>query len=213
MSLKSNNGFSYASLPMACKNIASAVVRDIEEFNKYGVSIEDIEQFALKIEEHINMETDEEYRAEINVASRIKNELADKLRNQIRILIIGLRLNYKNYKDLRKRLEVKNIYQQSDLKLKETVEKVILVFRDILVNLENNELLENGVNTLEQINNEFDTALQNQIKYKEERKAASYKRRKLANELYEQASTYAELGKVIWANDVRYKHYVLRRKL
>ncbi len=211
MSLESNNSFTYASLSRACNNIASSMLRDIEQFNKYGITIEEIEEFVWKIEVHDNMKADKEYLGEITDATKIKNDLAEQLRNQLRMIITWIRTRYTSNKELKTRLNISNIYQQSDPKLKETVEKAVLVFRDLVLKADNSEAIDIEIDKLDQIDNDFNEIIQNILQMKDERKAAAYKRRKHANDLYKKLSAYAELGKNIWENDVRQKHYILKR--
>jgi len=213
MSLPSNNRFSYAELPMACYNMANSIINDIEVFKKYGITIEEMEEFKRKIELHNNMETDEEYVGRIMDATIIKNNLSKQLRSQLRMIITWLRTRYTSNTELRTRLNISNIYKQPDLKLHETIERAILVFRDLISNADNREAIDNEIDILEQINNEFNTTIQNRLQLQDQRKAAAFKRRKHANDLYKQLAAYSELGKNIWENDVRQKHYLMKRLL
>ncbi len=85
---------SYGELIGICSNVYGYMQRDAAEFLLYGITATNISDFNAKIEAFYNYPQDQEYEAGVKRTTRIKNELANALRIELRAYNTRAKLIY-----------------------------------------------------------------------------------------------------------------------
>ena len=83
-SKESSFAFSYAKLFMLCVEKADLMERDIIEYNKFGITIEGVNEFVAQAYEFHSIDTDNELKALQVEALNVREAVADELRKILR---------------------------------------------------------------------------------------------------------------------------------
>jgi len=206
---KVNFSMSYAELSGVSKQRANTILRDIAEFENYGISEAEILAFKAKVAGFDSMRIDEDYRGLVMQATQDKDELADRIRGKVRELATFIRRTYSTKSGAYARLKLGNIAKLNDLKLYRTVNSFCYVSRSLELELTAN--IADRLSILEDLNMQFNALIEEKSRRIEERDIATLNRVLLANEIYNQFSEYSRIGQVIWAesNEAKYNDYVI----
>ncbi len=207
--LKTNFNMAYADLSAQSRQQVNTIMRDITEFENYGISADDISAFRTKVEELENMRIDEDYRGLVMEATQNKDAMAKPIKSSVREIAFYIKQTYGIKSGAYARLNIGNIGKLSDSKLSRTAKSFCRVVRSMelpLTDAISAKLLE-----LESINEQFTVLIDEKDKRIEERDLATLNRVILSNEIYNKFSHYSQLGQVIWAehNGAKYNDYVI----
>ncbi len=206
---KTNFSMSYADLSGISKQKVNTVIRDIAEFERFGITAEQVNAFRAKVEDFDNTQIDQEFRGVIVAATVQKNELANQVRHLIRETSVFIKQHYGLQSSAYQTLEIKELSQLSDTKLFRRANSVIRVARLVAGELPTG--IETAVNELETVNNSFSNSIENKNSLVEQRDIATHGRISLANSIYKELMEYCEIGQVVWAetHEAKYNDYVI----
>jgi len=207
--LKTNFNMAYADLSALSKQQVNTIMRDITEFENYGISAAEIQAFRTKVEELDNMRIDEDYRGLVMEATQSKDALAKPIKSSVREIAFFVKQTYDVQSGSYARLNIGEIGKLSDFKLFRTARSFCRVVRSM--NLPLTDAIENKLSELESNYEQFSELINEKDKRVEERDVATLNRVLLANEIYNKFSNYSQLGQVIWAerNEAKYNDYVI----
>ena len=134
--LKRNFSVSYAELSAICKNSMYSMLRDIEEFEHYGINTQQVEDYRAEVENFDKLPVDENYRGQITEAVINKEEAGEVLRHEIRVLKSHLLRIYSLKDPIFTRMRIKELSKQSDYQLVRTGEAVLYELQKVQPELE-----------------------------------------------------------------------------
>jgi len=206
---KVNFSMSYAELAGVSKQRANTIMRDIAEFENYGIKAAEIAAFKAKVVEFDKMRIDEDYRGLVMQATQDKDVLAKQIRSNIRTIAMFVKRAYNTQTGAYARLKLGKIAQISDLKLYRTTNSFCRIVRALDIPL--TDTIVEHLSALESENEQFNALIEQKNIKIEERDIATLVRVAMANEIYSQFSDYCNVGQVIWAeqNEAKYNDYVI----
>ncbi len=207
--MKSNFKMSYAELSGLSKQKANTILRDIEVFERLGISADQIMAFKLRVEEFDTKQIDEEYRGEVTTATQSKNEIAEQVIQHIRELSLIVRKHFGKNSGIYLSLKIKELSTVNDLNLFRKANKVCRILRTLDSEFINP--FEPVMVELETLSGNFTQSIEYKEQKVEERDIATHARIEEANSIYNEVSYYCNLGQVIWAerNEAKYNDYLI----
>jgi len=206
---KTNFKISYAELSMLSHQSYDTIMRDITEFEHFGISSNEVEALKSQAEELDNTPKDEELQGVVMDITISKNEIAEQVRMLIRKSTTFIKLVYNPSTGVYKSLDVESLSRKNDYELYNTAFGVVRISRlkadDFSPNLQDVATeLEAAANQLLQKKKERHFAIQN-------RDIATQARVELANSLYSKLSKLTSLGREIWIeqDEAKYNDYVI----
>ena len=206
---KTKFNMSYANLSGISRLQCDTILRDIVEFERFGISNADVEAFRSQVEVFDNTPIDEELSGIVIDLTIAKNELAEEVKTLIREVARFVKQVYKKQSGVYYSLSISDMSNKSDLQLLRTAWCVIR-----LVRLKAEELHVNAqdvADQLEAVNTEFESKIKAKDFAVQDRDMATDSRIELANSIYSKLIDFAELGAGIWAerNEAKYNDYII----
>ena len=205
---------SYGELIGICSNVYGYMQRDAAEFLLYGITATNISDFNAKIEAFYNYPQDQEYEAGVKRTTKIKNELANALRIELRAYNTRAKLIYDADSGTYNLFYKKDMSKLNDRDLFLFAELVKESSEEHLTELAKAGLTQAMIDELAALNTSFYDAMFAQSQSIANRDNAANERVKMSNELYDLLIKYCEVGKNIWyeVNEAKYNDYVIYYK-
>ena len=206
---KTKFNMSYAKLSGISHLQCDTILRDIVEFERYGISATEVEAFRSQVEAFDHTPIDEELSGIVIDLTIAKNELAEEAKTLIREVARFVKQVYNKQTGTYRCMKITKMDNYPDMELYRTAENVVRFAR--LIAEELNPNTQEVANQLEIVANKF----KNKIKAKDfsvqDRDIATEIRIKTANNIYSKLVKFAELGAGIWAerSEAKYNDYII----
>ena len=208
---ESNLNFSYAKLFMLCVEKANLMERDITEYNKFGITIEEVNEFVAQAYQFHGIDTDNELKALQVEAFNNREAIADELRKILREFTHRISMKFGINSSVYTKFGTYDLASQSDGHLALTAAVCIKTAEMEQVVLAEAGVTEEVQNSLVVNHQEFIDSRVNHQRAICNRNAATTQRREVANELYNKLMMLCETGRVIWRerNEALANDYVI----
>lgn len=206
---KTNFNMTYAELAVLGHQTCDTVIRDIAEFEKFGITSSKVTAFQSQVTALDNTPRDEEFQALVIDATNTKNQLAEEAKTLIRKAIVFIKDVYPDNSGIFKALNTAKLAHKNNDELSRTVYGIVRIAR-----LKEESFLPElqvVVNELEGVNNQLLQMLKEQHLTIQDRDIATHERIELANSVYSQLSRFNYVGRTIWAetHEAKYNDYVV----
>ena len=185
--------------------------RDIEEFNKFGITNESIGEFLAQAEEFLSIKTDNELKALQVGGLNEKDEVADLLRMTLREFMHRISMKFGENSQAYLKFGTYDLSSHDDEHLIVQTRVCIDVAQDNMQILSEAGISEEVLNSLIDVFTEFKNSYVNYKRAKYNRNAEATHRRVKGNSLYHKLLMLCETGKVIWRerNEALANDYVI----
>ncbi len=184
------------------------ILRDFDEFSKYGIKDDDIVNFIEKVNQLNSLLTKSSvFEFKLN-AKYNKNDIRIGIINQLKIILLKIEIKYK-YSDrlFFDSIHIKNLSTKKDLLLFDSGKKLIAYGKEHInrlneANISLDDLIEveNKLNLLWEVLNHNNSSRNN-------KKARTAQIKTLSKEVYTIMSDFCKIGKLIWKQKGSYAHY------
>ena len=209
--LKTDFSMSYADLSAISKQKAATILRDIEEFEYFGVNQTQIATFEEEVRALDQLRTDDDLRGCVTQVVNQRNELESNLNHEIRIFVAHLLRVYKPDDPIFTRMRISGLSKLTATQLFRTGESLHNTLISALPNLEPYGLNMEMVDAFYIMLQSFSEKITEVNNATNERNRFTHKRISLANSIYEKLIIYCRIGKTIWedSNEALYNDYVI----
>jgi hypothetical protein len=212
--LKRNYTFSDAKLCTVARQVAHSVEDNLAEFASYGVQDTDVENLRQQEDDFMNLPADIESMGAVVIATENKDALAEKVRMGIRTVrtIAG---NKWGTKDARYRsYAFDGMSGLPDEKLHRLGKRVIKLATQQLPDLISEGLTAAFLTNLQNLNNDFDNAIDLQTEAIIERDILTQQRIEDGNRLFKEMMSLCKIGQDIFAstNFAKFKAFTIYHK-
>ncbi len=185
--------------------------RDIEQFIKYGYSLDKANLLDNRIRMFEDLLTDEELEGAIMIATEKKNKLSEAIRNKIPDIMLCIENKFGKKSAHYKRFMAASVSKLPDEKLLRTTKRVVRIANLHQAEFEPTGLTATDIDELKQLNDEFETSFESQDDAISNRDIGTMTRIDEANALYELIAKICNTGKVIWKgkNEAKYNDYII----
>jgi hypothetical protein len=196
---------------MFVSNLVGFMKRDATEFLAYGVESTDITAFETLGNEFEVFPTDEEYQADVTIATETKEAKADELRLAIRSVSVRAETKFGSNSGKYKKFAVVGMNQFNDRDLLICARRVVHVGGLFLTELASEGLTQAILDSLTATAQDFEDSLNALKDAIADRDIKAEERIAKGNELYSFVSKYCNFGKQIWENvsEAKYNDYVI----
>jgi len=202
--------FSYEKLYQLGVQIISSMERDIEEFAKYGITEELLNEFRTLNQEFVTSDYDNQLLANQMYKTEQKNIKAEEIRSELYSIMLKIRVHEEKTSITYLQFDNEEIYNFSDYVLASQFRKSIAIIKDALDLFSNygftEELLDNYSLLLE----DFIMSIDEQNVAINLRDISTQERHLKANRVYDLLAKYSYIGRTMWRNDeARSNDYVI----
>lgn len=185
--------------------------RDMDQFVKYGFSIEEANLLDNRISLFQELLTDAELEGDIMIATEKKNKLSEAIRDKIRNIILRIENKFGTESAQYKRFMAASVSKLPDEKLLRTTKRVVRIARLYQEEFEPAGLTASDIDELKQVNDEFESSFESQDDATANRDIGTMTRIDEANAIYELIAKICNAGKVIWKdkNEAKYNDYII----
>ncbi len=206
---KTNFNMSYAELIVVSHQNYGTIMRDISEFERFGITISEVEALKSQAEELVNTPKDEELQGVVMDITIAKNELVEQSKTLIREIATFVKLGNDKTSGIYNALGIDRLARKKNDELHRTAAGVVR-----LVRLKTDRLpaeVQNVANELELVSNQLLQMIRDKHFAIQDRDLATHERVDLANSLYAKFSKLSTLGQAIWAerNEAKYNDYII----
>jgi hypothetical protein len=189
----------------------SFVRRDIAEFEKYGTTEDDVADTEAMASEWEQIKTDEELVGDHIQATQDKDELADKVRVDIRSIMTRVAKKFGEESAKYRKFGVSDLSHLEGGDLSYVALRVVRVAKEYLTQLESTGLTQAMITSLETEVKNYNSKLGVQEDAESERDIATEDRAEKANAIYRLIVEYCKTGRDIWygKNEAKYNDYVI----
>jgi hypothetical protein len=211
--IKRKYNFIDAELYMITSNLCNRLARDISEFMVFGLTAQDIENLKTLNDSFGILSPDGSILADIMLANEDKNILRNKLLESIRNMAMWVKLKWGTDSVNYKRLDLKNPSQLNDDLLLVTGRNFHAKMTEFQPDLETLGLTQAILDDFENLNSQFENALNAFTDSKVIRDQKTTERIVKGNELYDVVTKYCSLAKRIYekTNPAKYNDYLIYR--
>ncbi|MEI8203595.1 MAG: hypothetical protein WCH34_11315 [Bacteroidota bacterium] len=192
--------FSDGILGDKAKQTVRHIDRDFTFFQQRGVTTLRINAFNANIIAFANMPSDPELKGEVTIATELKDKFAEQLRTQIR----GIRMIVENTFGLKhssyRMYKFDQMYNTSDEKLHRLARTVVKLATIQLPKLAAEGLTQTMINNLKSVDEDFDSAIDDQILAIRKRDIQTVERIETGNLIYREMRKLCNIGKDLFAN-------------
>ena len=200
-----------ADLCMFVSNLVNFIIRDATEFAVYGVSPADTTAFKALGDAFEVFPTDQEFLADVIIATEEKNAEVDAIRIGIRSISVRAESKWGANSARYKKFGVLGMNKLTDLNLLNCARRVIRVGRIFLTELASEGLTQQILDDFEVLTESFENSLNTLEDAIADRDIKTEERILKGNELYSFVSKYCNFGKQIWesVSEAKYNDYVI----
>jgi hypothetical protein len=210
-SIKRKYNFIDAELYGVTSNLCYRLVRDLSELSVFGLSAQDIENLKALNDSFGKLSPDGSILADIMLANDDKNILRNKLLETFRNMAMWVKLKWGADSVNYKRLDLKNPSQLNDYLLLITARNIHAKMMEYQPYLETLGLTQAILDDFENLNSQFENALNAFTDSKVMRDQKTTERIVKGNELYDVVTKYCSLAKRIYekTNPAKYNDYLI----
>ena len=203
--------YSSTEITSRCRVIIDLVKRDINQFNKFGITEEDLDKMANDIKTFEEFPEDKLFATKVSDKTRIKDANETLLKTDIRNVLLHISVVMQGKDDMKKYFKSQKVTGIPVGELIEFAEKVLKVANQFKAKLNNAGLRQEDFDNFKARIKNLRNALKELEVVRIERVKTTDKRRELGKNLYEQLVKYSTIGKTIWKtkDPERYKSYLL----
>ena len=208
---KRDFSMSFAELEQFVRNVISSMRRDSAEFDNYGVSAGDIDDFEDLCNDFEDLPTDAELEGIVTIKTQAKDAKADELQVETREITTRVEVKFGENSGEYRSLDAGDLTRFSDPSLLRCARRVHRRGTDMLADLASEGLTQQILDDYDVLIQGFEDALDDKDDAVKDRDIATNNRVQKANELYEFLSNYCNYGKRIWinTNEAKYNDYVI----
>ena len=202
---------SYPELTQISKNLCEVLTRDADDLSIFGLSAPAILNLSTLTANFENSRIDVEYTGDAMVKTDEKNVLCQQVLDQIRFMNARVAAAFGENSVVYETFKFYDIKNMPDIVILESLRRIIRMAEHYIT-----EITPFGVNpalimSLEDLAEEFSTAIIEQEQTRDARKLAAAERVEKANEIYNFISTYSNFGKKFYAktNPAKYQDYII----
>ncbi len=206
---KTNFNMSYAKLSILSYQSCDIIMRDIAEFERFGITNSKVTAFQSQVEAFDNTPQDEELQGVVTDITIAKNKLVEQSKTLIREASLFIKLVYPKDTGVYKSLKISNFNKKSNYELYRMSFGVVRIARLKADSL--SPELQAVIDELESVNNQLRVQLKEQHFAIQNRDLATHERIELANSIYTQLSLFYSIGQGVWAerNEAKFNDYVI----
>ncbi len=141
---------SYANLSGISKGQCNTIMRDIVEFERFGITAETVAAFRSQVEVLDNTPKDEELRGVVITLTAVKNEQAEQVKTLIREIALFVKQVYKQNSGVYSALDIYDLSKKTDNDLHRSAISVVRTMRTMANDFEPE--VQNVANELETVN-------------------------------------------------------------
>ncbi len=200
-----------ADLCMFASNLVEFMNRDEFEFADYGVDAGDISDFQTLGNEFEVFPTDEEFKADVSIATEDKDAIIESLQIGIRKITTRAENKWGADSARYKKFGVIGMNKMNDRYLLVCARRVVHVGTGFLADLSSEGLTQQMLDDLETLSEEFENSMNALKDAIAERDIKTEERRSAGNNLYSFVAKYCNYGKRIWedVSHAKYNDYVI----
>ncbi len=209
--VKRNYNMTDAELCMFTSNLCNTMTRDLSDLSAFGVTAPKIASLKALCDAFEVYPSDEVLSAYVVGATEAKNALADSIKEAIRNMVTRCEIKWGSDSWQEKSLGVKGMNNFIDDALLFASRRVHTQMTAFLSQLADTGLTQDMLDDMDDLNNFYEAAKNEQFTKIAERDSATEERIKKGNELYGYVSTYCDIGKRVYAktNPAKYDDYVI----
>jgi hypothetical protein len=202
---------SFDVFPRFARQKVNFMERDIDQFIKYGHSLDEANLLDIRIKLFQDLLTDAELEGNIMIATEKKNKLSEAIRDKIPGIMLHIENKFGKKSAHYKRFMAASVSKLPDEKLLRTTKRVVRIASLHQAEFESAGLTATDINELKLVNDEFETSFENQDDAISGRDIGTMTRIDEANALYELIAKICNTGKVIWKgkNEAKYNDYII----
>lgn len=202
---------SIEAFPLFALQKVNFMERDIDQFIKYGYSLDDANQLDNRINLFQELLTDAELEGDIMIATEKKNKLSEAIRDKIPGIMLRIENKFGKKSAHYKRFMATSVSKLPDEKLLRASKRVVRIARLYQAEFEAAGLTATDINELKQVTDEFESSFENQDDATSGRDIGTMTRIDEANAIYLLIAKICNTGKVIWKgkNEAKYNDYII----
>ncbi len=206
---KTNFNMSYAKLSILSYQSCDTIMRDIAEFERFGISSSKVTAFQSQVEALDNTPQDEELQGIVTDITLAKNKLVEQAKTLIREATLFIKLVYPKNTGVYNSLKLTNFSQKSNYELYRMSFGIVRIARLKADSL--SPELQTVADELESVSNQLRDKLKEQYFAMQNRDLATQERVELANSIYKQLSMFYTIGQGVWLerNEAKYNDYII----
>lgn len=211
VSIQRNYNMTDAELCMFTSNLCNTMTRDLSDLSDFGITASKISSLKDLCDAFEVYPSDEVFSAYVISATEAKNALANQVKEAIRNMVTRCEIKWGNNSWQEKSLGVKGMNNFSDEALLFASRRVHTQMTTFLSQLADTGLTQGMLDDMNDLNNSYENAMNNQFTKIAERDSATEERIKKGNELYGFVATYCDIGKRVYAktDPAKYDDYVI----
>ncbi len=204
---------SYADLSAISKQKVDTMLRDIVEFEGFGINEDEVNQFFEEIRSLDQFRTDDDLRGCVSQAVIERNDLKASVQHEIRVFVSSLLRIYKQNNPIFTRMRVGGLTKLTDTQLFRTGESLHSTLVSVLPSLEVYGVTQATIDSFYTMLQSFSEKITDVNNAVNERNKFTHQRISKANDIYDKLLIYTRIGKTIWeeSNEALYNDYVIER--
>ncbi len=194
-----------------CMTKLSFMERDLEQFNKFGVTQTHLDDFRDNLTIFNNLPTDEELLGAQRIATDAKDLKADELREAIADILNRVERKYGARSAQYRQFGTSKLSNSTNGELSYIASRVLRVATNIQLNLVDEGLTPEVLADFTLLIDQFNAALKVKEDAAANRELGTEKRLETANAIYETLVKNCDTGKRIWrsTSEARYNDYII----
>ena len=202
---------SYTELIQISKNLCVVLTRDLSDLSIFGLTAPLITNLTTLTTTFENSRTDLEYEGDVMIKTDAKNVLSEQALEQIRFMNVRAEAAFGLNSVIYETFRFGNINEMPDRDVLETLRRIARTADQHIAALTAYGVNPALITSLEDLADEFSTALTEQEQTMDARRLAASARVDNANAIYGFVSNYANFGKKFYANSdpAKYADYVI----
>lgn len=209
--LKTKFNMSYADLSAISKQKVDTMLRDVVEFEGFGISQSELSQFFNEVRALDKFRSDDDLRGCVTQAVNERNKQQDSVLHEIRILVSYLLRVYKQDNPIFTRMRILGLSQLSSSQLFRTGESLYNTLVDVLPIVEPYGVSQAMLDSFYTVLQDFSDKIAKVNNAINERNQFTHERKKIANTIYDKLIVYTRIGRTIWenSNEALYNDYII----
>lgn len=197
--------------PLFVREKINYLRRDMEEFAKYGYTVEQADALDARVNSFEAFPTDPEFEGDVMISTENKNAMSHELLQKIRSVMMRVQDRYGKQSAYYKKFEASALSNVSDDKLVNTARRVARVATMYLTELQEKGLTQVHIDELATMADDFAELKELQKDAVADREIGTTLRVNTVNALYVEISKLCEIGKGIWkeTNEAKYNDYII----
>ena len=201
----------YDHLPLLVNRINNFMIRDLDEFQKFGYSEEKSSKLVEEVKKFESIPLDVELKGNQVIATELKNNKAMEIKDFLGKINVRIKTTFGSKSALYRKFSANEISRLSDDSLLVTARYIAKTCGMYLDQLKDKGLTEEIITDLDQLADDFESLIYNQYNAIADREIGTYSRADQANLIYKEMSKISEIGKEIWqgVNEAKYNDYFI----